>query len=343
MSDRPARKPVIGLVGGIGAGKSAAAAAMARRGGRVVDGDRLGHEALELPDVKRQLVERWGERVLKPNGAANRRAIAGDRLRRTGRVEGAGGDGLPAHRPAGADEIAEAQADPAVRFVVLDAAVMLEAGWADACDRLVYVDASRDVRLARLAARSGWKPAEVAAREAAQLAPEAKRARADAVLDERRHAGRTAGTGRSVVGGVGICSRSRVQGSLPRVSHGRHQVRIEAVPHARRPPPRPDPSPAPPTRVRRGGHLRRRHHRRAGQGGPGRAARRRWRPRRQKRKAPAAGRIDPNESGFDAETNSRYEEIKRGSTFITQLQQMTLAQLQKAAKDDNIPARSGRA
>lgn len=45
----------------------------------------------------------------------------------------------------------------------------------------------------------------------------------------------------------------------------------------------------------------------------------------------------PNERGFDAETNSRYEEIKRGNTFITQLQQMTLAQLQKAAKDDGIP------
>jgi transcription termination factor Rho len=52
---------------------------------------------------------------------------------------------------------------------------------------------------------------------------------------------------------------------------------------------------------------------------------------------PAAARIDPNETGFDAETNSRYEEIKRGSTFITQLQQMTLAQLQKAAKEDAIP------
>ena len=46
--------------------------------------------------------------------------------------------------------------------------------------------------------------------------------------------------------------------------------------------------------------------------------------------------LPPNERGFDAETNSRYEEIKRGNTFITQLQQMTLAQLQKAAKDDGI-------
>ena len=47
--------------------------------------------------------------------------------------------------------------------------------------------------------------------------------------------------------------------------------------------------------------------------------------------------VDPNERGFDAETNSRYEEIKRGNTYITQLQQMTLAQLQVGAGDDSIP------
>jgi len=43
--------------------------------------------------------------------------------------------------------------------------------------------------------------------------------------------------------------------------------------------------------------------------------------------------IDPNEHGFDAETNSRYEEIKKGNTYITELQHMTIAQLQKAAKE----------
>src|SRR5438874_680634 len=47
--------------------------------------------------------------------------------------------------------------------------------------------------------------------------------------------------------------------------------------------------------------------------------------------------VDPNEHGFDAETNSRYEEIKRGNTYITELQHMTIAQLQKSAKDENIP------
>ena len=48
-------------------------------------------------------------------------------------------------------------------------------------------------------------------------------------------------------------------------------------------------------------------------------------------------RVDPNEHGFDAETNSRYEEIKKGNTYITELQHMTLVQLQKAAKEEYIP------
>ena len=56
-----------------------------------------------------------------------------------------------------------------------------------------------------------------------------------------------------------------------------------------------------------------------------------------KNPAPPHPAIDPNEKGFDAETNSRYEEIKRGNTFITQLQHMTVAQLQAAARDDGIP------
>lgn len=50
---------------------------------------------------------------------------------------------------------------------------------------------------------------------------------------------------------------------------------------------------------------------------------------------PAPG--EPFTRGFDAETNSRYEEIKRGGTYITELQQMTMAQLLKTAKDEELP------
>src|SRR5262245_56740935 len=48
---------------------------------------------------------------------------------------------------------------------------------------------------------------------------------------------------------------------------------------------------------------------------------------------PPDGDLPP---GFDPEINSRYEEIKRGNTYITELQQMTTAQLLKTAKDEGL-------
>src|SRR3954462_15623144 len=65
-------KPVIGLVGGIGAGKSRVSAALARRGGRVVAGDPAGHAALRQPVVRQQIVDRWGPGVLGPDGEIDR-------------------------------------------------------------------------------------------------------------------------------------------------------------------------------------------------------------------------------------------------------------------------------
>jgi len=48
-------------------------------------------------------------------------------------------------------------------------------------------------------------------------------------------------------------------------------------------------------------------------------------------------RFDNEPRGFDQEVNNRYEEIKRGGTHITELQQMSMAQLLKTARDENIP------
>lgn len=56
---------------------------------------------------------------------------------------------------------------------------------------------------------------------------------------------------------------------------------------------------------------------------------------------PADALPDTGEYGFDAETNSRYEEIKRGATFISQLQQMTIPMLLKTAKEEGLTDYSG--
>jgi dephospho-CoA kinase len=183
MIDESGAKPVIGLVGGIGSGKSQVSAALAQRGGRVVAGDPLGHAALRQPTIRKQIVNRWGKAMLGPDGEIDRRALgavvfadAEERIALEAIVQPWIGEQLRV-------EIAKAQADPAVLFVVLDAAVMLEAGWEGACDLLVYIHAPRNVRLARVAAQRGWSAAEAAAREQAQLSLTEKAARADAALD----------------------------------------------------------------------------------------------------------------------------------------------------------------
>jgi dephospho-CoA kinase len=68
--------PVVGLAGGIGSGKSAVARVWERLGAVVIDSDRESRAALELPEVKRQLVAWWGDRVLNPDGTVSRGAVA---------------------------------------------------------------------------------------------------------------------------------------------------------------------------------------------------------------------------------------------------------------------------
>ena len=67
---------VIGLTGGIGCGKSAAAACFARRGFQVIDADALAREVLTSPACVDQLVRRWGQACLTGEGGADRAWIA---------------------------------------------------------------------------------------------------------------------------------------------------------------------------------------------------------------------------------------------------------------------------
>jgi dephospho-CoA kinase len=67
---------VIGLTGGIGCGKSAAAACFAELGFNVVDADQLARQVLESAASVSQLRARWGDASLGPDGRPDRRWIA---------------------------------------------------------------------------------------------------------------------------------------------------------------------------------------------------------------------------------------------------------------------------
>jgi dephospho-CoA kinase len=175
-------KPVIGLVGGIGSGKSRVAAEFARHGARIVSGDAAGHEALRQPEIKARVAARWPG-VLDAGGEIDRRKLGAVVFGDPGERAALEVIVFPWITARLREQIAAAQDEPCVRLVLLDAAVMLEAGWNNVCDRLVYVHTPRALRLARLAATRGWSPESVAARERAQLPLTDKVSRADFALD----------------------------------------------------------------------------------------------------------------------------------------------------------------
>jgi dephospho-CoA kinase len=179
----PQTKLVIGLIGGIGAGKSAAAAEFARRGARVISADAFAHDALRDRAVRDAVVKRWGRDLLDEHGEIVRRRLgaivfADDAQRRE--LEALTHPWIQRRVH---EAIAAAKNDPAVRFIVLDAAIMLEAGWSAVCDKLVFVDAPREVRLKRVREQRGWTAQELEARERAQLALTEKAAQADHTLN----------------------------------------------------------------------------------------------------------------------------------------------------------------
>jgi len=182
-SPPPLGKPVLGLLGGIGSGKSQVAALLTRHGGRVIQADQLGHQALRQPEIRRRVVERWGADLLDEQGQIVRGRLAAIVFRDPAELQALEEIVHPWIGQAIREEIAHVQTDPAVRFIVLDAAVMLEAGWHAVCQRLVFVDVPRELRLQRLARQRGWSDQQLRDRETAQLPLTEKAARADHVLD----------------------------------------------------------------------------------------------------------------------------------------------------------------
>lgn len=176
-------KCVIGLIGGIGSGKSQVAAELKRHGAAIINADHLGHQALDQSDVKTQLIDLFGAAIYSAEGSIDRKKVAAivfsdeDKRRQLESVV------FPLIESGIEEQIERANHDPNVRWIVLDAAILLESGWDRRCDVIVYVHAPRSIRLERLISNRGWKEKEVRQRSDAQLSLTDKITRAHFVVD----------------------------------------------------------------------------------------------------------------------------------------------------------------
>jgi dephospho-CoA kinase len=177
---------IVGLLGGVASGKSFVAQSLARRGAVLLDADQAGHAVLREPEVEAAARTHWGDGIFGPDGRIHRSALAqivfgpppkGPRelaylesithprieMRLRDQLDGLAASGKPT-------------------MVVLDAPVMLKAGWNRLCNSLVFVDAPPEVRIQR-AINRGWTVDDFKRREASQEPVEEKRKLADWTID----------------------------------------------------------------------------------------------------------------------------------------------------------------
>ena len=174
---------LVGLTGNIASGKSTVARMMVERGGTLIDSDELARRAVERDTPAfRQIVRRWGNDVLAPDGILDRGALRRQVFSDPSQLEELNRIVHPEVLRLRDRETAQAR-ERGDRVVVCDIPLLFEVSAVEEFDRIVLVDAPRPVRLERLVRDRGLAETEAMEMIAAQMPAELKRARADYIID----------------------------------------------------------------------------------------------------------------------------------------------------------------
>ena len=195
------KKQIIGILGGIGSGKSTVAAEFAKLGCKVIDADKIAHKLLEELTVKEKVVGLFGQAILDSAGKIDREKL-GEVVfidartpvlpceSKNGGYASTGTDKLPSLNEIihplvlqRAEEFIEQyNRQQQVKAIVLDMPLLVEVGWDKRCDRLIFVDCEQKLRLDR-AQKMGFDKNQVKIRENFQISLDNKANIADNTIN----------------------------------------------------------------------------------------------------------------------------------------------------------------
>lgn len=175
------------MIGGVGSGKSHLARKLREKHPiEIVEGDTAGHLVLQEPSIKEKLRNVFGDAIFSPQGEVVRKELGklvfGPGPEQTAQRQKLEQIVHPRITEILSHQVALARSRPDVEAVIVDAALLLEAGWRKLCDCVVFIEAPFEQRLARVKSR-GWSRDDLQLREASQLSLEEKRKEADYVVD----------------------------------------------------------------------------------------------------------------------------------------------------------------
>lgn len=173
---------VIGLTGGIGSGKSTVSQLLAELGAVTIDADKAGHDALKDAEIKQEVVAAFGPQILGPERNIDRQRL-GEIV--FGHQESLAKLNQIMHPPM--YHMVKAQIEQyreqGVEVVVLEAPLLIEAGWTSLVDEVWVTVAPEASVLQRLEERAGLSEAESLARIRSQMSNDERVKQADEIID----------------------------------------------------------------------------------------------------------------------------------------------------------------
>ncbi len=176
-------KPIIGITGGIGSGKSTVAQMFGEMGCLVIGADEQVRLAYQDRAIVEQLRKWWGDDIIDPSGQLNRPKIADIVFSDPGQRQRLEQLLHPKVAQLRQQRMAEAGDDPQIVAFIWDTPLLFEAGLRPGCDAIVFVDAPFALRMERVKQSRRWDEAEMRRREKSQWPLDKKREISDYIVD----------------------------------------------------------------------------------------------------------------------------------------------------------------
>jgi len=196
------KKPIIGILGGVGSGKSTVAAEFAKLGCEVIDADKIAHELLDKPLVKNKMVASFGKVILDSAGKIDHKKLANIVFADADKLSALNKIIHPLVLKRAEELIKQGNRQNQVKAIVLDMPLLVEVGWAKRCDKLIFVECKQQLRVERIKKMGIFSKNQLKIRENFQISLDNKKSIADNIIDNNSGFSALAGQVTDIFSGI---------------------------------------------------------------------------------------------------------------------------------------------
>jgi dephospho-CoA kinase len=178
-----AQQKIIGLLGGIGSGKSSVAAEFRKLGCKVIDADDIAHKFLDDPAIKKQILEAFGDEIFDDSSQINCKKLAEITFSSKQQLQQLNNILHPVILGRCEQLLNGYKHQPEIPAIIIDMPLLVEVGWDKKCDKLIFVDCKIEKRLERVKKKGLLDEKQLKKREKFQISLDNKMQMADNVIN----------------------------------------------------------------------------------------------------------------------------------------------------------------